>query len=42
MEAKKPNKDKIYVYSSFKQFCCSWVSSAVAMHNSVMKCYYKQ
>ena len=42
MEAEKTNKDNIHLYSSFKQFCCSWVSSPVAMHNSVLKCYYKQ
>ena len=43
MNAKQTNKDKIYVYSTFlKQFflACSWVSSAVAMYSSVLKCYY--
>ena len=35
MNTKQKNEDKIYVYSSFKQFCtfaCSWVSSAVAIY----------
>ena len=38
MNAKQTNKDKIYVFMTV--FACSWVSSAVAMYASVLKCYY--
>ena len=36
------HKDKIYVCSSFKQFCLPFLEfpSAVAMYSSVVKCYY--
>ena len=40
MNAKQTNEDKIYVYSSFKQFClhaCSCLSSSVAMYSSKLR-----
>ena len=39
MNTKQTNKDKIYVYSSFKQIFF-WVSSAVALYSQVLKCDY--
>ena len=43
MNTKETNKDKIYVYSSFKQFHLLIVKlafCAVAAYSSVLKCYY--
>ena len=40
MNTKQTNKDKIYVYSSFKQIFFFWVSSAVAQYSQVLKCDY--
>ena len=38
--SKKTNKDKFYVYSSFKQFFAySRVSSALAVYCLVLKCH---
>ena len=43
MNTKETNEDKIYVYSSFKQFHLLFVElafCAVAVYSSVLKCYY--
>ena len=43
-ECQTVHKDKIYVYSSFKQFCLPFLEfpAAVAMYSSVLKCYYSK